>query len=100
MNDTGQEAGDYIHLPDLIVVVGRDPRVRDRSIEDSPNPPHLPPPLVRGQPPASGESPVGVLHVLCRWVYRSSRGRSRGRWTTRGAVVNGLHPVRCNPTAM
>ena len=34
MNDTAQEAGVYIYLPDLIVVAGRDPRVRDRSIED------------------------------------------------------------------
>jgi hypothetical protein len=67
VNDTSPEAGVYIHLPNPKVSGRQDPRVCDHSIEDSSTPPHLPPPLVRGQPPASGESPAGVLPVVRLW---------------------------------
>jgi hypothetical protein len=68
-----------------------------RSIEESPNPPHLPAPLVGANCRLPEGPPVGGLHVVRRRVYRSSRGRTRGRkphvvrWST------DCPPVGSNP---
>jgi hypothetical protein len=70
-----------------------------RSIEESPNPPHLPGPLVGANCRLPEGPPVGDLHVVRRRVYRSSRGRTRGwkphvvRWSTDCPPVGNNSPL-------